>query len=145
MDKLVEDMRVALNSIFILYSKIHRLHWNILGPKRNRVQKFFDKLYKEIWQSIIRLEDHINLAEQLRELKKYPAERIENYPEISVIEREDVDINTIKMDNEKIIESLNIALDGAKKNGSEGLSKFLTKRIYVHTIYGSMLNRISQQ
>ena len=140
MSKLVEDMRVTLNSMFILYSKIHHLHWNILGPKRNKVQKFFDKLYKEIWQSIIQLEDHINVAEQAQELKNHTVDR--HYTELSIIEKENANINTIKMDNQKIIENLNITLEAANKNESQGVANFLTKKIDAHKKYGNMLDRI---
>lgn len=144
MDKLVEDMKVALASTFAMYLKAHNFHWNVEGPHFAEYHSFFGELYGELWGAVD------GIAEQIRALDAYAPGSLGRFAELSVV-KDQVNIpapnlmfKELVVDNAKIIillESINEQAGNLRKSG---LSNFIEDRIDKHSKHGWMLRSISK-
>jgi starvation-inducible DNA-binding protein len=142
METLIEIMRKALADAYALQLKANNYHWNVTGPNFPQYHKFLGKLYQEVFASTD------NIAEQIRALDAYAPGSFTRFIELTDIEDE-VNIPTsnemisrLVADNDKYLETLNMAFKLANQFDKQGLVNFLADRIDVHNKHAWMLRSI---
>lgn len=142
MDKLIEDMKVVLATMFAFYLKSHYFHWNVIGKDFVQLHEFFGNLYESIFDSID------NIAEHIRALGEFAPGSFKRYQELSEIKDElgvpeaEEMISRLLKDNQKVINVLNIAFKSATAANKQGLANFLSERIDAHEKHAWMLSSI---
>jgi starvation-inducible DNA-binding protein len=142
METLIEIMRKALADAYAFQLKANNYHWNVTGPNFPQYHKFLGKLYQEVFDSTD------NIAEQIRALGAYVPGSFTRFIELTDIEDE-VNIPTsnemisqLLADNDKYLETLNMAFKLANQFDKQGLVNFLADRIDVHNKHAWMLRSI---
>jgi starvation-inducible DNA-binding protein len=142
METLIEIMRKALADAYAFQLKANNYHWNVTGPNFPQYHKFLGKLYQEVFDSTD------NIAEQIRALGAYAPGSFTRFIELTDIEDE-VNIPTsnemisrLVSDNDKYLETLNMAFKLANQFDKQGLVNFLADRIDVHNKHAWMLRSI---
>ena len=144
MNELIDQMKVALATVFAFYLKAHYFHWNVEGPNFPQYHSFFGDLYEEVWGSVDQY------AEELRSLGAYAPGSLGRYKELSQIEDEINIPNSMTMirelylDNERIISLLENINRLATENNKSGLSNFIEDRIDKHNKHAWMLRATSK-
>jgi starvation-inducible DNA-binding protein len=142
METLIEIMKKVLADTFAMYLKAHNYHWNVEGPNFPQYHEFFGNLYEELHGAV----DPI--AEEIRSLQAYAPGSFTRFLELTEIEDElnvpvSVEMsNRLLMDNEKVLNTLNVAFKLADNFDKQGLADFLAGRIDVHNKHGWMLRSI---
>lgn len=136
---LRDILKKVLSDTFLMYFKSHSYHWNVEGYDFIVLHEFFEDVYEELWEAV----DII--AESIRTLDEYcPTTLVRILDNSEIIESENIP-STIKMlinleeDNQKILETLKVALDLASEEGKEGIVDVLGSRISYHDKLGWML------
>jgi starvation-inducible DNA-binding protein len=139
MNELIQQMKVVLASSFALYLKTHNFHWNVEGPNFPQYHDFLNNLYNEIWLAVDAIAEHI------RTLDAYAPGSLSRYSQLSVID-DQLNIPSAKamlaeleLDNQKIINELNKALELAESANKHGLANFIQDRIDIHEKHKWML------
>jgi starvation-inducible DNA-binding protein len=139
MNDLIQQMKVVLSSSFALYLKTHNFHWNVEGPNFPQYHSFLDGMYNEIWLAVDAIAEHI------RALDAYAPGSLSRYSQLSVID-DQLNIPSAKamlaeleLDNQKIINELNKALELAESANKHGLANFIQDRIDIHEKHKWML------
>jgi starvation-inducible DNA-binding protein len=142
METLIEIMRKALADAYAFQLKANNYHWNVTGPNFPQYHKFLGKLYQEVFASTD------NIAEQIRALGAYAPGSFTRFIELTDIEDE-VNIPTsnemisrLVADNDKYLETLNMAFKLANQFDKQGLVNFLADRIDVHNKHAWVLRSI---
>lgn len=142
METLIEIMRKALADAYAFQLKVNNYHWNVTGPNFPQYHEFLGKLYQEVFASTD------NIAEQIRALGAYAPGSFTRFIELTDIEDE-VNIPTsnemisrLVADNDKYLETLNMAFKLANQFDKQGLVNFLADRIDVHNKHAWMLRSI---
>ena len=144
METLIEVMKKVLADTFALYLKAHNYHWNVEGPNFPQYHEFFGNLYEELHDAV----DPI--AEEIRSLQAYAPGSFTRFLELTEIEDElnvpmSIEMaNRLLMDNEKVLNTLNVAFKLADTFDKQGLADFLAGRIDVHNKHGWMLRSITK-
>lgn len=144
MNDLVEQMKVALATVFAFYLKAHYFHWNVEGPNFPQYHEFFGNVYEEVYGSVDQF------AEEIRALGSYAPGSLERYKELSKVEDELNIPNSMTMvreltlDNDRIIALLENINKLANDNNKSGLSNFIEDRIDKHSKHAWMLRAISK-
>lgn len=144
MDKLIEEMKVLLASVFSLYLKTHYFHWNVEGPNFPQYHSFLNDLYEEIYDSI----DAI--AEEIRTLNAYAPGSLSRYSALSLVEDETAIpdpmrmIKILYMDNLIVIEQLKKINKMAEEENAVGLANFIQDRVDKHYKHDWMLRSITK-
>jgi starvation-inducible DNA-binding protein len=142
METLIEIMKKVLADTFAMYLKAHNYHWNVEGPNFPQYHEFFGNLYEELHDAV----DPI--AEEIRSLQAYAPGSFTRFLELTEIEDElnvpmSIEMaNRLLMDNEKVLNTLNVAFKLADNFDKQGLADFLAGRIDVHNKHGWMLHSI---
>ena len=142
METLIEIMKKVLADTFAMYLKAHNYHWNVEGPNFPQYHEFFGNLYEELHDAV----DPI--AEEIRSLQAYAPGSFTRFLELTEIEDElnvpmSIEMaNRLLMDNEKVLNTLNVAFKLAVNFDKQGLADFLAGRIDVHNKHGWMLRSI---
>lgn len=142
MEKLIEDMKVVLATMFAFYLKSHYFHWNVIGKDFVQLHQFFGNLYESVFDSID------DIAEHIRALGEFAPGSFKRFQELSQIQDElaipnDEDmISKLLKDNQKVIDVLNVAFKSAMAQNKQGLANYLSERIDTHEKHGWMLSSI---
>lgn len=139
MNELVQQMKVVLASSFALYLKTHNFHWNVEGPNFPQYHDFLNNLYNEIWLAVDAIAEHI------RALDAYAPGGLSRYSQLSVINDQSnvpaakAMLAELELDNQKIVNELNKALELAESADKHGLANFIQDRIDIHEKHKWML------
>lgn len=142
MNNLQASMHMVLANTFLMYIKSHGYHWNVTGPDFSEYHRFFGELYKELWESVD------DIAEHIRAIDGYVIANLNTYTEIGTVETVKDELNPfpseamfmqLAVDNQRVIESLNNARTLAEEARNYGLINFLEERLDVHAKHGWML------
>jgi starvation-inducible DNA-binding protein len=139
MNELIQQMKVVLASSFALYLKTHNFHWNVEGPNFPQYHDFLNNLYNEIWLAVDAIAEHI------RTLDAYAPGSLSRYSQLSVINDQSnvpaakAMLAELELDNQKIINELNKALELAESSDKHGLANFIQDRIDIHEKHKWML------
>lgn len=58
-DECVQALHRCLSNTFVTYALSHQYHWNIVGDKFVELHAFFGDQYKELWEAVDELAEHI--------------------------------------------------------------------------------------
>lgn len=139
MSALGDSMKKVLADSFAFYLKAHNFHWNVEGPDFFQYHGLFSELYSEVQGAIDPIAEHI------RTIREYAPGSFTRFKELTSIEDELKIPNALEMvrrlldDNQKVIDTLNVAYKAAEAAGELGLSNFLQDRLDVHAKHGWML------
>jgi len=142
METLQEIMKKLLADSFAMYLKAHNYHWNVEGPLFSQYHDFFGKIYEEVYGSIDAT------AEEIRALDTYAPGSFSRFSELTDIEDETTIPSPVMMcsrlydDNQKVIQTLDIAFKLATQFDKQGLADFLAGRIDAHNKHAWMLRSI---
>jgi starvation-inducible DNA-binding protein len=144
METLQEIMKKVLADTFAMYLKAHNFHWNVEGPLFSQYHDFFAGLYTELHGAV----DPI--AEQIRALDTYAPGSFTRFTELTDIEDETAIpapatmCTKLYMDNDKVLQSLNIAFKLANEFDKQGLADFISGRIDIHNKHAWMLRSFTK-
>ena len=144
METLIEMMKKVLADSFALYLKAANYHWNVEGMNFPQYHEFFGKLYEEVYGSID------STAEEIRTLDAYAPASFARFSELTDIEDEltvpmAIEMaNRLKVDNEVVLASLNMAFKLANEFDKQGLADYLAGRIDAHNKHAWMLRSITK-
>jgi starvation-inducible DNA-binding protein len=144
METLIEMMRKVLADTYAFQLKAHNYHWNVEGPDFPQYHKFLGKLYEEVFDAV----DPI--AEQIRALNAYAPGSFSRFLELTDIEDELSIPSGVEMarrllsDNQKVLETLDMAFKLADELDQQGLADFIAGRIDAHKKHGWMLRSITK-
>ena len=144
MEELIQQMKIALGSVFAFYLKSHNYHWNVTGPDFAQYHEYFGDMYEEVWGTVDMY------AEEIRKLDAYAPGSLSRFMELSVVQDEMTIPQSLEMfrrlrdDNLKIIEVLTIANDMAEANRKVGLANFLQDRLQYHDKLNWMLSSFNK-
>lgn len=144
METLQELMKKVLADSFAFYLKAQNFHWNVEGVNFPQYHEFFGNLYQEVYGSVDAT------AEQIRALDSYAPGSFTRFLELTDIE----DITTIPTsmemvsilttDNQKVLETLNMAFKVAESLDEQGLADYIAGRIDSHKKHAWMLRSITK-
>ena len=144
METLIEIMRKVLADAYAFQLKANNYHWNVEGPNFAEYHKFLGDLYEEVYGAT----DAI--AEQIRALDAYAPGSFSRFMELTDIQCEIVVPAPIEMmrnlfvDNDKVLETLNVAFKLAENFDKQGLADYLAGRIDTHNKHRWMLRSITK-
>lgn len=144
MEVLIEVIKKYLADNFSLYVKVLGFHWNITGKRFIQLHQFFQTFYEDLENA------NDKIAEHIRTLDSFAPGSMSRFLEITEIECEKNILKADEMilklieDNEKIINTLNIALKLAQKFEQEGLVNFLGERIENHKKFQWMFKSLME-
>ena len=139
MSDLGNSLKVVLADTFGMFLNAWNWHWNVEGPNFYEYHKLFGKIYEELFEAI----DAV--AEQVRALDEYAPGSYTRFKELTNID-EEVKIPTaanmvdkLLAANDRVIASLNSAMEQAKIANNEGVINFLGGRLETHAKHGWFL------
>ena len=139
MSDLGNSMKVVLADTFGMYMNTHGFHINVEGRDFYQYHKLFQKIYEELFEAVD------GIAEHIRALDEYAPFSYKRFQELTTVE-EEVKIPTasammdkLSVANDRVIASIDAALEQAKLANDEGLINFLGGRREAHTKTGWML------
>ena len=144
METLIEIMRRVLADAYAFQLKTNNYHWNVEGPNFTEYHKFLGDLYEEVFEAT----DAI--AEQIRALDAYAPGSFSRFMELTDIQCETNVPEPIEMmrnlfvDNDKVLETLNVAFKLAENFDKQGLADYLAGRIDMHNKHRWMLRSLTK-
>jgi starvation-inducible DNA-binding protein len=144
METLIEIMRRVLADAYAFQLKTNNYHWNVEGPNFAEYHKFLGDLYEEVFEAT----DAI--AEQIRALDAYAPGSFSRFMELTDIQCEINVPEPIEMmrnlfvDNDKVLETLNVAFKLAENFDKQGLADYLAGRIDMHNKHRWMLRSLTK-
>jgi starvation-inducible DNA-binding protein len=144
METLIEIMRKVLAETYAFQLKANYYHWNVEGPNFPQYHDFLGDLYGEVYAAT----DAI--AEEIRTLGAYAPGSFTRYMELSEIECDTTIPTAIDMirrlaeDNDKLLNTLNVAFKLANEFDKQGLADYIAGRIDAHNKHGWMLKSTSK-
>jgi starvation-inducible DNA-binding protein len=143
--ELGNSLKVALADTFVMMTQALGYHWDVEGPHFHSLHDMFGKIYEDLWSAVDPLAEHI------RALDEYAPGSLKRFQDLTTIE-EDVKIPTasnmvsrLLETNQKVIESLNQALEQAKVANDEGVINFLGERLETHAKHGWFLRATAKK
>ena len=131
-EKLVEQLKVVLASVFSVYLKAHNYHWNVVGPNFAQYHDFFGTVYQDIHASVD------DFAEQIRILGAVSPGSLKRFSELSII-TDEIAVPSPKFmfirlasDNLAIIDQLKTTRKMAEEVEEYALVSFLEARLEYH-------------
>lgn len=140
MDELKSALRIAHANTFVMAFKTQGYHWNIEGVHFSQYHDFFAELYEDLYSA------NDPLAEHLRKLGEYaPKSLSELYSASSLSENtylvgdnlKDM-LNSLVIDNNAVIDSLNKVFSLASSVNEQGLADYIAGRLDAHKKYNWM-------
>lgn len=143
--ELGNSLKVALADTFVMMTQALGFHWDVEGPHFQSLHLMFGEIYQDLWAAVD------PLAENIRALDEYAPGSLKRFQELTTIE-EDVKIPTASnmvsrlLDtNQKVITSLNAALEQAKVTNNEGVINFLGERLEIHAKWSWFLRSTAKR
>lgn len=142
METLIDIMRKVLADAYAFQLKANNYHWNVEGPNFPQYHKFLQKLYEEVFDATD------DIAEQIRALDAYAPGSFTRFLELTDIKCESTIPSGVEMmtrlieDNDKVLDTLNVAFKLADEFDKQGLADYIAGRIDAHNKHGWMLRSI---
>ncbi len=92
--KIYEDLQVYLSNFAVLNSKLHNLHWNVVGPRFVQLHNLTEELYEEFFVY------YDDIAEILKMKGEMPLVKLEEYAETATI----AELEAREFDQEEVME-----------------------------------------
>lgn len=133
MNNLVDGLRVLLASNFVLYTKTHVAHWNIVGMCFYELHKMFEEQYIDLWNNTDIIAEKIRHLDQFVSLT--PADQIklsiiESYPDLAPPEEY---LKILTKDHDRMILLLNKLFVIAEQENNQAVMNYLAERLDAHS------------
>lgn len=145
MSDLGNSLKVALADTFVMMTQAWGYHWAVEGPDFFTLHNMFSTIYTDLQGAVDPLAEHI------RALDEYAPGSLKRFSELTTLE-EDVKIPTahnmvlrLLDTNQKVIQSLNAALEQAKVANNEGVINFLGERLEIHAKWSWFLRATAKK
>jgi starvation-inducible DNA-binding protein len=144
MSKLGDSMKVVLADTFTMMLNSWFFHWNVEGRDFAQLHKLFGKIQEELAAAID------VTAEQIRALDEYAPGSYTRFKELASVEEEvkiptaSAMVDKLLVANDRVIASLNSAMEQAKIANNEGIINFLGGRLEAHGKHGWFLRAITK-
>lgn len=132
-------MKVVLADSFGMMLQSLHYHWNVEGRDFFSLHQMFQTIYEDLFASID------TTAEHIRALDEYCPGTYKRFQELQTLE-EDSKIPTasamverLLATNDRVIKSIQTALEQAKIAGDSGIENYLGGRLEIHTKHGWFL------
>lgn len=139
MSELGQTMKVVLADTFVMYMIAHKFHFNVEGRDFYQYHEMYQKIYEELWNAVD------GIAEHIRALDEYVPFNFSRLQELTTIE-DDSKIPTasamverLLATNDRVIASIQSALEQVKIAGDSGIENYLGGRLEIHTKHGWFL------
>lgn len=138
-EQLQQLAKIAFASEFSFYVKAHGFHWNVTGPDFLQYHDLFGKIYEEVYGSID------DFAEKIRSMGTYVPASYTRFDMLTKVEDEvailskDEMVQTLLLDNEKMIVILRKLFQVSEAAGEHGFSDFVAGRMDAHRKHGWQL------
>jgi starvation-inducible DNA-binding protein len=136
----VENLRVLLANIFVMYFKAQSYHWNVEGKNFSQMHDFFGELYREL-HGVIDV-----TAEEIRALDQYAPISLNDLYNFKTIAEDtmmpsscQIMLGNLLAANGDVIDSLNKLFKTAEATNMQGLADFAANRLDIHAKHGWML------
>jgi starvation-inducible DNA-binding protein len=133
------SIKSAFASEYAFALKAQNFHWNVEGASFPQLHKLFEKIYKEVYNSID------TFAEQLRALEMYTPASYSRFSMLSAIDDENqvpderAMVEELLADSEKMAGIFKLMFKMAEDSGDYGLSNFFADRLDAHKKHSWML------
>lgn len=145
MSEVGNSLKVVLADTFTMFLNAWNWHWNVEGPNFREYHLMFGDIYTELFEAID------GIAEQIRALDEYSPGSYTRFKELATVD-EETKIPTasnmiVKLlaANDRVIASLNSAMEQAKIANNEGLINFLGGRLETHAKHGWFLRATAKR
>ena len=144
MNELIEALKRAQASTFVLYLKTHNYHWNVEGDDFPMYHDFFKKLYDELHDAVDIIAELIRTLDEyapgsLREIASWTSVQDE-----TVVPVTNVMISNLFRDNQIVINELMNTYRLAEKFSEFGISNAIQTRIESHKKHAWMLRSMTK-
>jgi len=92
--EIYDDLQVYLSNLAVLNSKLHNLHWNVVGRQFVQIHEFTEELYEEFFVY------YDDIAEILKMKGEMPLVKIEDYAQEATVE----ELDAREFDQDEVIE-----------------------------------------
>lgn len=141
MTELEQALRAAHANTFVMYFKTHAFHWNVEGIHFPTYHGFFGDLYDDLFSAVD------PLAENLRKMGVYAPKNLSELYNSSTLSENSFIVgdsvkdmlNSLAMDNNEVINSLNKVFTLATAANEQGLADYVAGRIDTHKKHAWML------
>jgi len=122
---LADSLKTLLGTTFVLYTKVHGMHFNVEGPDFPQYHDFLGDMYEEIYASV----DIV--GEYIRTLDSYTPGNLARMLELSIITeqtkipRAELMFVELFADTEKIIELIKTIFDEASEQREQGIANYM--------------------
>ncbi|SDL77893.1 Dps family protein [Halarsenatibacter silvermanii] len=89
-----DDLQVYLSNLAVLNSKLHNLHWNVVGPRFVQLHEFTEEVYEEFFVY------YDEIAEILKMKGEMPLVKLEDYADKATVE----ELEAREFDHDEVIE-----------------------------------------
>ncbi len=138
-EDLVQAIKQAFASTFVVYLQAQNYHWNVEGPMFPQLHSLFGTIYEEIYGSVD------TFAEEIRALGSYAPGTIHRFIELNTLYIDD-DIpdargmlSNLLQNNNDLLSMLNVCFEMCDNAGLQGLADFIAGRIDAHNKHAWML------
>jgi starvation-inducible DNA-binding protein len=132
-NSLVSKLKVVLADNYTLYLKTQNFHWNVTGPQFQSLHTLFEEQYNDLFTA------NDDIAERIRTLGEFAPGSYKQFAQITnIAEAADTPSSSSDMvkelaeDQDKIIESLTVALEEAQGQNDEATADMMIGRIATH-------------
>jgi starvation-inducible DNA-binding protein len=129
---VVEALKKALADSYALYLKTQNYHWNVEGPHFKALHILFEEQYADLAMAID------TIAELIRGLNEKAPGTFDAYSQTTIIKPGNENASAEQMlqdlidDQEKIQNTLKLAMEEAQKAGDEVVAGFMIERLTYH-------------
>jgi len=128
----VAALKKVLADSYALYIKTQNYHWNVMGPNFASLHALFETQYRDLAEAID------GIAERIRALGEKAPGALSAYAELTNIQDGNHDASADQMvkdlyqDQERIAQSLKLALKAAQEVGDEVTIGMIIERMTIH-------------
>jgi starvation-inducible DNA-binding protein len=139
MSDLGQSLKVVLADTWSLMMNTLVCHWNVEGPDFSAYHKFYDKMYKELFDAIDEIAEHIRTLDEYVPCSYGRYTELTTIDQITKIPTATNMFDTLLADNDKVLVGIKKAIEQAKLANNEGMVNFLGGRQEAHDKHGWML------
>ena len=124
---LADQLKILLGTTFVLYTKMHGMHFNVEGPNFPQYHELLNKFYSATYETIDKI------GEYIRSLDSYAPGSLARMIELSIIEeqpkipRADLMLSELLLDHTKILQLIRQVFDLATAQNEQGIANYMAE------------------
>lgn len=121
MDKVLQDL---VNQMYMFYFKLHKYHWNVVGPQFFELHEMFGDMYDDVHDAIDKTAEYIRILDKMADISVGGQVGSASKPEAMV--------KDILKSNKEMLDSLYAAEEAAEYYEHCDMANFMADRIDIH-------------